>query len=171
MAVKFNPQSGYDSTISGIPNAATNFWYKIGTHKLSFAAASKIPNSMLIVTLVSNFGTFLLYMMTCIVAIVAFREHHILQYLQAHGRADVRAAGQPRLCMVFYLVGPFTVAGMSKVEPFIAARALRPSGASMDAYLLQQPKQEDRQVGSDSGSANSRRPCMIAGSTRTVGFV
>jgi len=31
---------------------------------------------VLIITLLSNFGTFLLYMTTCIVAIVAFREHH-----------------------------------------------------------------------------------------------
>src|SRR6185437_1038352 len=37
-------------------------WYKFGAW--SFATAGKIPNSLLIVTLVSNFGTFLLYMMT-----------------------------------------------------------------------------------------------------------
>ena len=36
-----------------------------------------LPNSLLIVTLISNFGTFLLYMTTCIVAIVAFKEHHM----------------------------------------------------------------------------------------------
>jgi hypothetical protein len=35
-----------------------------------------LPNTVLIITLISNFGTFLLYMTTCIVAIVAFREHH-----------------------------------------------------------------------------------------------
>ena len=39
--------------------------------------AAKLPNSLLVITLVSNFGTFMLYMMTCIVAIVAFREHHM----------------------------------------------------------------------------------------------
>ena len=58
---------------------------------------AKLPNTLVIVTLISNFGTFLLYMITCIVAIVAFREHHMLPRLQAHGRAGVRAAGEPRL--------------------------------------------------------------------------
>ena len=35
-----------------------------------------LPNSLLVVTLASNFGTFMLYMLTNAVAIVAFREHH-----------------------------------------------------------------------------------------------
>ena len=35
-----------------------------------------MPNSLIVVTLVSNFGTFLLYMLTCVIAIMAFREHH-----------------------------------------------------------------------------------------------
>ena len=38
--------------------------------------AKGLPNSLLIVTLASNFGTFMLYRLTCIIAIVAFREHH-----------------------------------------------------------------------------------------------
>ena len=40
------------------------------------ATYAKLPNTLVIVTLVSNFGTFLLYMLTCVTAIVAFREHH-----------------------------------------------------------------------------------------------
>jgi hypothetical protein len=37
-----------------------------GVHdSLHICAAGRIPNSLLIVTLVSNFGRFLLYMMTC----------------------------------------------------------------------------------------------------------
>ncbi len=51
-----------------------SFWYP---SFLVFSAetAKSLPNSLLIVTLASNFGTFLLYMLTCVVAIVAFREH------------------------------------------------------------------------------------------------
>jgi hypothetical protein len=49
-----------------------NFWYSFGI--FSPHAYTWLPNTMLIITLISNFGTFLLYMTTCIVAIVAFRS-------------------------------------------------------------------------------------------------
>src|SRR5262249_38146572 len=51
-----------------------NFWYGFGI--FSPVAYTKLPNTLLIITLISNFGTFLLYMTTCVIAIVAFREHH-----------------------------------------------------------------------------------------------
>src|SRR3984957_8139653 len=51
-----------------------SIWYSFGI----FAPAKYVawPNTLLIVTLVSNFGTFMLYMVTCIVTIVAFLEHN-----------------------------------------------------------------------------------------------
>src|SRR5712692_7199026 len=65
------PAALTDDIVKGLPH---NFWYSFGIY--SHDVAAKIPQSLLVVTLVSNFGTFLLYMMTCVVAIVAFREHH-----------------------------------------------------------------------------------------------
>ena len=106
----------YASTISGLPH---NFWYSIGTHKLSFETASKIPQSLLMITLVSNFGTFLLYMLTCVVAIVAFREHHTFNTFK-HTVIPVFGLLANLLCMAFYLVGPFFVSGMSWKEPYCA---------------------------------------------------
>ena len=52
-----------------------SFWYP---KFLVFSndTAGSIPNSLIIVTLCSNFGTFMLYMITCYIAMVAFREHH-----------------------------------------------------------------------------------------------
>src|SRR5499427_8929796 len=47
-----------------------NVWYSFGLFNPE--VISKLPNTLVIVTLVSNFGTFLLYMLTCIVAMVAF---------------------------------------------------------------------------------------------------
>ncbi len=72
-----------------------NFWYSFGI--FSPHAYTWLPNSLVIITLISNFGTFLLYMTTCIVAIVAFKEHHIVQRDQAHGHPGVRSAGEPVL--------------------------------------------------------------------------
>jgi amino acid transporter len=94
-----------------------NFWYSIGI--FSPHAYTWLPNTLVIITLVSNFGTFLLYMMTCIIAIVAFREHHSFNGFK-HMVVPVFGLLANLGCMVFYLVGPFSVSGMSWHEPYIA---------------------------------------------------
>jgi amino acid transporter len=94
-----------------------NFWYSIGI--FSPHAYTQLPNSVLIITLISNFGTFLLYMTTCIVAIVAFREHHTFNGFK-HFVVPLFGLLANFGCMLFYLVGPFSVAGMSVKEPYIA---------------------------------------------------
>jgi amino acid transporter len=78
-----------------------------------------LPNSLLIVALASNFGTFMLYGLTCAIAIVAFREHHSFSGLK-HLLIPVFGLAANLLCMMFYLVGPFWVSGMSMKEPYIA---------------------------------------------------
>ncbi len=94
-----------------------NIWYSFGLFKNE--TATKIPQSLLIVTLVSNFGTFLLYMMTCIVAIVAFREHDMFNGFK-HLVIPVFGLLANLACMLFYIIGPFSVTGMSWKEPFCA---------------------------------------------------
>ena len=106
--------SALDSNLS--QSQAASIWYK---GVLSYATAAKIPNSLIIITLISNFGTFMLYMMSCVVAMVAFHEHKLhnpIKHILIPGFGVVANL----LCMLFYLVGPFSVAGMSKLEPFIA---------------------------------------------------
>jgi amino acid transporter len=97
-----------------------NIWYSFGI--FSPHAYTWLPNSMLVITLISNFGTFLLYMTTCIVAIVAFREHHSFHGFK-HVVVPVFGLLANLGCMLFYLLGPipaFGVAGMSWHEPYIA---------------------------------------------------
>jgi amino acid transporter len=94
-----------------------NIWYSFGIfgpHVYTW-----IPNSFLIITLISNFGTFLLYMTTCIVSIVAFKEHHMFNGIK-HFLIPVFGFLANLLCMLFYLIGPFSVAGMSWHESYIA---------------------------------------------------
>ena len=94
-----------------------NIWYSFGIfgpHVYTW-----IPNSLLIISLVSNFGTFLLYMVTCIIAIVAFKEHHMFNGIK-HFAIPVFGFLANLLCMLFYLIGPFSVAGMSWHESYIA---------------------------------------------------
>jgi APA family basic amino acid/polyamine antiporter len=100
--------------ISGLPH---NFWYSFGIFGHDLAA--KIPQSLLVITLMSNFGTFLLYMMTCVVAMVAFSEHHTFNTFK-HVIVPAFGLVANLLCMLFYLVGPFFVPGMSPKEPLIA---------------------------------------------------
>jgi len=94
-----------------------NVWYSFGI--FSPETYMKLPNTLVIVTLISNFGTFLLYMMTCVIAIVAFKEHHTFSGFK-HFVVPIFGFVANLACMGFYLVGPFTVAGMSWKEPFIA---------------------------------------------------
>jgi hypothetical protein len=94
-----------------------NLWYSIGI--FNPAVISKLPNSLVIVTLVSNFGTFMLYMLTCITAMVAFHQHDSFHGFK-HFVVPIFGLIANLLCMLFYIVGPFMVAGMSVKEPFIA---------------------------------------------------
>jgi len=94
-----------------------NFWYSFGV--FSPHVYTWLPNSLVTITLISNFGTFLLYMTTCIVAIVAFKEHHSFNGFK-HFVVPIFGLLANLGCMIFYLVGPFTVSGMSWHEPYIA---------------------------------------------------
>jgi amino acid transporter len=130
-----------NDTIGGLWHS--NFWYQFGLFKAETAA--KIPNSLLIVTLVSNFGTFLLYMMTCIVAVVAFREHHTFSGFK-HMVIPVFGLLANLACMSFYLVGPFTVPGMSKREPFYALGIVAIWGVYGLIYFLLRSKKTGKPV-------------------------
>jgi hypothetical protein len=103
-----------DDTIKGLPQ---NIWYSFGI--FPHDTAVNFPQSFLIITLVSNFGTFMLYMMTCILAIVAFREHQMFNGFK-HVAVPVFGLLANFLCMLFYLIGPVSVAGMSWKEPYFA---------------------------------------------------
>lgn len=94
-----------------------NFWYSVGV--FSPAMYAKLPNTLVIITLISNFGTFLLYMTTCVIAMVAFKEHHTFSGFK-HMFIPIFGLVANLACMLFYLIGPFTVSGMSWKEPYIA---------------------------------------------------
>ncbi|MGA8654993.1 MAG: APC family permease [Chthoniobacterales bacterium] len=127
-------------TIKGLPQ---NLWYSFGIWPHDFGAS--IPQSLLIITLTSNFGTFLLYMMTCIIAIVAFREHHSFHGFK-HVVVPVFGLLANLLCMLFYLVGPFSVAGMSWKEPYVALVLAAIWGIYGAIYFYTSSKKKDKPV-------------------------
>jgi len=94
-----------------------NIWYSFGIFKPEIYA--KLPNTLVVITLISNFGTFMLYMMTCLIAMVAFKEHHSYNPIK-HFIIPIFGLLANLICMLFYLIGPFAVNGMSWKEPYIA---------------------------------------------------
>jgi len=97
--------------------AKGNYWYTFGI--FSPETYAKVPNSLVFIGLISNFGTFLLYMFTCVIAIVAFQEHHTFSGFK-HVVVPIFGVIANFACMLYYLIGSFTVAGMSWHEPYIA---------------------------------------------------
>jgi APA family basic amino acid/polyamine antiporter len=118
-------------------------WYSFGIFNPE--TISKLPNTLVIVTLVSNFGTFLLYMLTCIMAIVAFREHHSFNGFK-HMFVPLFGLVANFLCMAFYLVGPFAVTGMSMKEPYIALGVCFAWGVYGALYFLRSSKVKGKPV-------------------------
>lgn len=75
-----------------------------------------LPNTLLLVTLASNFGTFLLYALSCVTCIVAYHGHPKFKLIR-HLLIPVFGVLANLACMVFYLIGPFLGYG-TKMEPF-----------------------------------------------------
>ena len=131
------------TTPSALDPKYHNIWYSFGI--FSPETYAKLPNTLVIVTLISNFGTFLLYMLTCYVAMVAFKEHHSFNGFK-HLVVPVFGLVANLACMLFYLIGPFTVAGMSWKEPYIALAFCGAWGIYGAYYFLKASKVKGREV-------------------------
>ena len=102
-----------DATIKALPQG---FWSSFGY--TSHDAMASLPNSLLTVTLASNFGTFLLYGLSCIICLVAYHKHPKFSLVR-HLIIPVFGLIANLACMMFYLVGPFMGYG-TKMEPLLA---------------------------------------------------
>jgi basic amino acid/polyamine antiporter, APA family len=102
-----------DKTIATLPH---NIWYAFGMS--SNASLSALPNGLALVTLISNFGTFVVYGLTNIICIVAYREHHMFHGFK-HMAIPVFGAVANIACMAFYIIGPLEGLGSVK-EPLMA---------------------------------------------------
>ena len=102
-----------DATIKALPQG---FWSSFGYFSHDTMAA--MPNSLLTVTLASNFGTFVLYALSCITCMVAFHHHPKFNLLR-HLLIPIFGLLANLACMAFYLIGPFMGYG-TKLEPLLA---------------------------------------------------
>ncbi len=102
-----------DATIKGLPQG---FWSSFGY--LSHDKMAALPNSLLTVTLASNFGTFVLYALSCVICMVAFHRHPKYNPLR-HLLIPIFGLIANLACMAFYVIGPFMGFG-TKMEPLLA---------------------------------------------------
>ena len=102
-----------DSAIKALPQG---FWSSTGY--LSHDMMAALPNSLLAITLASNFGTFLLYMLSCVTCIIGFHNHPSYKPLR-HLFIPLFGLLANLACMAAYIVLPFMGIG-TKLEPFTA---------------------------------------------------
>jgi amino acid transporter len=102
-----------DASIAALPHGIfSTFGYT--THDKMAA----LPNSLLALTLTSNFGTFILYALSCLLCIIAYHnrpDHNLLKHTLIPGFGLLANL----TCMAFYLAGPFFNLG-TKMEPLTA---------------------------------------------------
>ena len=102
-----------DASIAALPhNIFSSFGYT--THDKMAA----LPNSLLAITLTSNFGTFILYGLSCLLCIVAYSERHD-KHIVLHYLIPGFGLVANLTCMAFYVAGPFFNLG-TKMEPLTA---------------------------------------------------
>lgn len=102
-----------DPTIAALPHG---IFSSVGY--LSHDKLASLPNSLLAVTLTSNFGTFILYALSCMLCMIAFHKRedfNFLKHLLIPGFGLLANLG----CMAFYLIGPTMGYGTAK-EPITA---------------------------------------------------
>ncbi len=126
-----------DATIAALPHG---FWSSFGYTTHDKMAA--LPNTFLTTTLASNFGTFLLYMLSCVTCIVCYHKHPKFKLVR-HLIIPVFGLLANLACMAFYVVGPFMGFG-TKMEPLIALGVALVWGIYGGVYFLRASKATGR---------------------------
>jgi len=102
-----------DAAIAALPKGIFSSWGYPSHDQLA-----ALPSSILVVTLTSNFGTFILYALSCFLCIVAFNkrpDYNVVLHLIIPGFGLFANLA----CMAFYLIGPVFGLGTFK-EPLLA---------------------------------------------------
>ncbi len=126
-----------DAAIKALPQG---FWSSFGYTTHDGMAA--LPNSLLTVTLASNFGTFLLYGLSCVTCLVCFHGHPKFKLVR-HFLIPVFGLVANLACMSFYVIGPFMGYGTVK-EPLLALGIAAVWGIYGGIYFLRSSKATGR---------------------------
>src|SRR5579872_5865302 len=127
-----------DSAIAALPHGLwSSVWFATSQARLA-----ALPNTLTMIVLASNFGTFLLYMLSCVICIVAYQGHANYSAVK-HLLIPVFGVLANFACMAFYLVGPFMGYG-TKMEPFGALGIAAVWGIYGAIYFVRSSKASGR---------------------------
>ena len=128
-----------DAAIAALPHGIfSSFGYT--TH----AGMAALPNSLLTITLTSNFGTFILYALSCFLCIVAYTERHDHNWLMHYIIPGFGLLANI-VCMAFYLISPIFGLGTFK-EPLLALAIAALWGIYGAIYFLRSSKATGKSV-------------------------
>jgi APA family basic amino acid/polyamine antiporter len=128
-----------DATIAALPHGIFSSWGYSTHDKLA-----AMPSSLLTITLTSNFGTFILYGLSCLLCIVAFRgrsDYKPLVHLIIPGFGLIANLA----CMAVYVVGPFFNLG-TKMEPLGALGISAVWGLYGAWYFIKSSKKKGKAI-------------------------
>ncbi len=125
-----------DATIKALPQG---FWSSFGY--MGHDAMAALPNSLLTITLASNFGTFLLYMLSCVTCIVCYHNHPMFKMVQSPADPHLRLAGQLGLHGVLL---DRTVHGLRHTQGTLARAGNRRLLGDLRRHFLHEFQQEVR---------------------------
>ena len=128
-----------DAAIKALPQGIfSNVGY------LSHDQLAALPNSLLTITLTSNFGTFILYALSCFLCIVAFRgrpDYNVVLHLLIPGFGLIANL----VCMAFYLISPVFGLGTFK-EPLLALGISAVWGIYGAIYFIRSSKSKGKSI-------------------------
>jgi APA family basic amino acid/polyamine antiporter len=135
-----------DAAIKALPQGIfSSFGY------LPHDTLAALPNSLLTITLTSNFGTFILYALSCFLCIVAFHGRPDYSFLK-HTLIPGFGLLANLVCMAFYLIGPVFGMGTFK-EPLLALCVAAVWGVYGAVYFIRSSKAKGKAVLLDSQQA------------------
>lgn len=128
-----------DATIAALPHGIFSSVGYLGHDKLA-----ALPNTLLMITLTSNFGTFILYALSCMLCFVAYQGRADRSLLK-HILIPVFGLAANIGCMMFYIIGPFLGIG-TKMEPLGALAISGVWGLYGAFYFMKSSKAKGKSV-------------------------
>ena len=128
-----------DATIAALPHGIFSSWGYLSHDQLA-----ALPNSLLAITLTSNFGTFILYALSCFLCIVAYTGRPDFSLVK-HWLIPGFGLLANLICMAFYLIGPVFNLGTLK-EPLCALGISAIWGIYGAIYFLRSSKAKGKEV-------------------------
>ncbi len=128
-----------DATIAALPHGMFSSWGYLPHDTLA-----ALPNSLLTITLTSNFGTFILYALSCFLCMVAYKDRHDHNWLM-HYLIPGFGLIANLVCMAFYIAGPVFGLGTFK-EPLFALGISAVWGIYGAIYFLRTSKAKGKAI-------------------------